>query len=142
MARPARKNERGLTLVETLVALAIVFIVFMGLMETGMLVLDYNINNTIRDEGVRVAEMAMEQTRNRPFTELQVLATTPEAPVTETRSIRGLSVGYNWWTTVTALNADTLRVAVDVTWTRNAWTPSGRNQRNYGHQLITLVRNR
>lgn len=140
--RFARKNERGLTLVETLVALAIVFVVFMGLMETGMLVLDHNINNTIRDEGVRVAEMAMEQTRHRPFAELKDLVSTPEAAATETRSIRGLNVDYGWETTVTSLNADTLQVAVDVTWTRSAWTPSGRSQRNYSHRLMTIVRSR
>ena len=34
MVGPARKNEKGLTLLETVVALAIVFIVFLGLADS------------------------------------------------------------------------------------------------------------
>ena len=141
-AASARKNERGLTLVETVVALAIVFIVFLGLTDVGLLVLDHNINNVVRDEGVRVAEMAMEQTRNRDFAELQSLEFDPDPPTTVTRSIRGLSMAYVWQPTVTALNARNLQVAVSVTWNRSAWTPSGRKPRNYTHQLVSIVSSR
>lgn len=129
--RAARKNECGLTLIETLVALAIVFIVFMGLMEAGLLMAEHNINNTVRDEGVAVAEMAMESVRTTPFAAVAVL---PATPTTVTRSIRNLSVDYVWAPTVTALNADTLQVAINVTWSRRG--------RAYNHQLMTIVRNR
>ena len=41
---PARKNSAsGMTLVEVIVALAIVFIVFLGMSSGGMVVLDQNI---------------------------------------------------------------------------------------------------
>lgn len=146
MARPARKSERGLTLVETVIALAIVFIVFMGLMETGVLVLDYNITNTMRDEGVKVGEMELATVRETPFATLDGLAGTGPQPSPNgiaSREIRGLSRDYTPTWTVTRLAAGTLQVLVDVTWQRNAWRPSGpAQQRNYSHQLVTLVRQR
>ena len=139
MVASVRKNERGLSLLETLVALAIVFIVFLGLAEAGLLVLDFNINNTIRDEGVKVTEMEMAEVRNTAFAALPVGATIrPAVP----RQVRGMTVSYTPTWNITQLNADNLQVAINVTWTRNAWTPSGRILRNYSHQAITLVRNR
>jgi type IV pilus assembly protein PilV len=131
MVRAARRSERGLTLIETLVALAIVFIVFLGLTQAGLLMAEHNMNNTIRDEGVSVAEAAMESARSRPFAALAVL---PSTPTTVARPIRNLNVDYVWTPTVTALNADTLQVAIEVTWSRRG--------RAYNHRVLTLVRNR
>lgn len=139
MVESARKNEKGMTLLETLVALAIVFIVFLGLAETGLLVLEFNINNTIRDEGVRVTEMEMAQVRNTAFAALPTGATIRPAV---SRQVRGLTVNYTPTWNVTPLNADNLQVAINVAWQRNAWTPSGRKLRNYSHQVTTIVRNR
>ena len=56
-----------MTLVEVLVAMAIVFIVFLGMSSAGLVVLDQNIKNSQRDEAVSVAEMEMQQVRNTPF---------------------------------------------------------------------------
>lgn len=64
------KNNGGMTLVEVLVAMAIVFIVFLGLSSGGIVVLDQNIKNSQRDEAVSVAEMWMEKVRNTPFIDL------------------------------------------------------------------------
>lgn len=139
MAASAWKNERGLSLLETLVALAIVFIVFLGLAEAGLLVLDFNINNTIRDEGVKVMEMEMAQVRNTPVSALPIGST---ARPTVSRQVRGLTVDFTPTWNVTALNADNLQVVINVIWSRNAWTPSGRTLRNYSHQVTTIVRNR
>lgn len=139
MVGSARKNEKGVTLLETIVALAIVFIVFLGLTDAGLLALEFNINNTIRDEGVRVAEMEMAQVRNTAFSALPAGATTRSAVP---RQVRGLTVNYTPTWTITPLNADNLQVVINVAWTRNAWTPSGRKLRNQSHQVTTIVRNR
>ena len=61
------KNNDGMTLVEVLVAMAIVFIVFLGMSSAGLVVLDQNIKNSQRDEAVSVAEMEMQQVRNTFF---------------------------------------------------------------------------
>lgn len=138
MARSARKNERGLTLIETVVALAIVFIVFLGLTEAGLLVLDHNINNTIRDEGVSVTEIEMSTVRQTPFSTLFAMPEGAPQPslngAVVSRQIRGLTVDYAPTWTLTHLNADTLQVVVGVGWTRRG--------RAYSHQATTIVRNR
>lgn len=131
MARSARKNERGLTLLETVVALGIIFIVFLGLTDAGLLVVEYNIRNTIRDEGVSVAESEMASVRNIPFAALTVGVTA--RPVVAQR-IRGLTVNYTPSWTITTLNADNLQVVVNVGWNRRG--------KAYSHQATTIVRNR
>ena len=65
--RLRRKITVGMTLVEVLVAMAIVFIIFLGMSSAGLVVLDQNIKNSQRDEAVGVAEMEMQQVRNTPF---------------------------------------------------------------------------
>jgi type II secretory pathway pseudopilin PulG len=131
MARLARKSERGLTLLETVIALAIVFIVFLGLTDASLLVVDYNIKNTVRDEGVSVAETEMAAVREIPFSAIPVGVTNRPAV---TRQIRGLAMAYTPTWTITALNADNLQVVVNVGWTRRG--------KPYNHQATTLVRKR
>ena len=131
MVRPVKRSERGLTLLETVVALAIVFIVFLGLTDAGLLVMEHNIRNTIRDEGVRVAETEMASVREIPFAAIPVGVTNRPAVI---RQIRGLAVSYAPTWTVTAINADNLQVVVNVGWTRGG--------RAYSHQATTIARNR
>ena len=131
MARSARKNERGLTLLETVVALAIIFIVFLGLTDAGLLVMEHNIRNTVRDEGVSVTEFEMAAVSNIPFAALPVGVTA--RPVVS-RQIRGLTMNYTPSWTITALNADNRQVVVNVGWSRRGKT--------YNHQATTIVRNR
>jgi len=57
LAVPVSKNNAsGMTLVEVIVSLAIVFVVFLGLSASGLVVLNENIKNDFRDEAVNVAE--------------------------------------------------------------------------------------
>ncbi|OGP35283.1 MAG: hypothetical protein A2X88_09065 [Deltaproteobacteria bacterium GWC2_65_14] len=114
-----------------MVALAIIFIVFLGLTDAGLLVVEYNIRNTIRDEGVSVAESEMAAMRNIPFAALTVGVTA--RPVVAQR-IRGLTVNYTPSWTITTLNADNLQVVVNVGWNRRGIA--------YSHQATTIVRNR
>ncbi|HBX43178.1 MAG TPA: hypothetical protein DEH27_05030 [Deltaproteobacteria bacterium] len=149
MVASVRKNEKGMTLLETVVALAIVFIVFLGLADAGLLVFDFNINNAIRDEGVKVTEMEMATVRGTSYSTLNdpvlypdnVAKQSPNGSVVP-RQIRGLTVNYAPRWTVIRLNADNLQVAINVAWQRSAWTSSGRALRNYSHQVTTIVRNR
>lgn len=136
--RLARKNERGLTLLETVVSMAIVFIVFLGLTDASLLVVDHNINNTIRDEGVSVATMEMSTVRQTPYSTLFAMpkGAPQQSPngVVVSRQMRGLTVDYTPRWTLTELNTDTLQVLVDVGWNRRG--------RAYSHQATTIVRNR
>jgi prepilin-type N-terminal cleavage/methylation domain-containing protein len=133
------KNNRGMTLVEVLVAMAIVFIVFLGMSSAGLVVLDQNIKNSQRDEAVSVAEMEIEDVRTIPFA---IIANDNHV---ETRKIRGLNVAYNVVRTVTNPNGTTpandpnnRRVTVNVTWTRI----ENQQTKTYDHTVLTIVRSR
>ena len=128
-----------MTLIEVLVAMAIVFIVFLGMSSAGLVVLDQNINNSQQDEAVGVAEMEMQQVRNTPF------ATIANDNHIVYRQIRGLNVGYTVARTVANPNGATpatdpnnRRVTINVTWDRIV----NNQTKTYNHTVITIVRPR
>lgn len=125
------KSDSGMTLIEVLVALAISFVIFIGLSTTGVFVLNENIKNTMRDEAVGVAEMAVEAARNTFFDNL---ASLPADNVV--RQIRGIAVPYSVTRTVTNLDTDNRQVLINVAWTRT----DDRGTRSYSHQVQTIVR--
>jgi prepilin-type N-terminal cleavage/methylation domain-containing protein len=133
MAESALKNNGGMTLVEVLVALAITFIIFLGLSDAGLVVLNENIKNSLRDEAVSVAEAEVQAVRNMPFASLPVadntLTFTP-AP----RMIRGLSASYSVTRSIRYLDPQNRELTVDVVWNRH--------QKSYSHRVVTIVRQR
>ena len=128
------KNNGGMSLVEVLVAMAILFIVFLGMSSAGLVVLDQNIKNSQRDEAVNVAEMEMQQVRNIPF------ATIANDNHIVYRRIRGLNVGYTVARTVVTPGADPNNrlITINVTWTRI----ENHQTRSYNHTVLTIVRQR
>lgn len=127
----AWRGESGFTLIEVLVALAIVFVVFLGLTDAGLVALDRNIGNACRDEAVAVAAAQLEEARNMPFSVLSAAAGTTVLPAVVKR-IRGLDVSYGVSRSVNVLNADNLQVGITVQWTRRG--------KAYSHQIFTIVR--
>jgi prepilin-type N-terminal cleavage/methylation domain-containing protein len=133
MGRSALKNNGGMTLVEVLVALAITFIIFLGLSDAGLVVLNENIKNSIRDEAVSVAEADVQAVRNIPFASLP----TADNTVTFTpppRMIRGLNATYSVTRSIRYLDPENRELTVNVDWTRQ--------QKSYNHRVITIVRQR
>ena len=133
------KNNGGMTLVEVLVAMAIVFIVFLGMSSAGLVVLDQNIRNSQRDEAVSVAEMEMQQVRSTPF------ATIANDNHIVSRQIRGMNVGYAVARTVAnpdgstpATDPTNRQVTINVTWNRI----ENQQTRSYNHRVLTIVRSR
>ena len=128
-----------MTLIEVLVAMAIVFIVFLGMSSAGLVVLDQNIKNSQRDEAVSVAEMEMQQVRNTLFSTLTSAPDNVSVPIDNvSRQIRGLTMNYDVWRTVNHLDVNNLQVSIRVTWNRieNNLT------RSYDHTVIAIVRSR
>ena len=139
MLESALKNNAGMTLIEVMVAMAIVFIIFLGMSSAGLVVLDQNIRNSQRDEAVSVAEMEMQEARNIPF------ATIANDNHIVYRQIRGLNVGYTVARTVANPNGTTpatdpnnRRVTINVTWSRIV----NNQTRTYNHTVLTFVRSR
>ena len=129
------KNNEGMTLIEVLIAVAITFIVFLGLSGAGIFVLNENIKNELRDEAVSVAGMEMEQARNTPFDTLSSAVGTTTLPPS-VRQIRGLTVNYGVTRTVTQLDMNNLQIAINVTWTRT----ESNQTKQYSHAIATIVR--
>ena len=126
-----------MTLVEVLVAMAIVFIVFLGMSSAGLVVLDQNIKNSQRDEAVSVAEMEMQQVRNTPFSVLTLASDNVSVPIDNvSRQIRGLNTNYSVWRTVNHLDVNNLQVSIRVTWNRI----ENQQTRSYNHTVLTIVR--
>ena len=125
---PAVWNDnRGLTLIEVMISLVIVFIVFIGLSSSGLLVLEENIRNSLRDEAVAVSEREVQHARNLPLDNV-VSGTRPAV----TFPFRGLVVTYTPSWTVSVLDGSTKQLNVAVTWNRRG--------RTYSHQVATIVR--
>lgn len=134
-----KDSASGMTLVEVLVALAIVFIVFLGMSSGGLVVLDQNIKNSQRDEAVSVAEMELQQVRNTPFNTLTLAPDNVSVSIDNvSRQIRGLNMNYGVWQTVNHLDVNNLQVAIRVTWNRI----ENRQTRSYDHTVLTIVRER
>ena len=121
-----------MTLIEVLVSLVIVFIVFLGLSSSGLVVLDQNIKNELRDEAVSVADSAVQDARRASFDTLD----TPLPAVNVFRLIRNVNKPFTVTRTVTILDGDNRQVTINVAWSRI----EGNLTRSYSHQVVTVVR--
>lgn len=130
MERPVLKNDRGLTLLELVIAVSIMFIVFLGLTGTVMTGMEYNIRNALLDEAVSVGEARMNEIRSLPFDNI----VTPAGPATVTRDVRRFNAAYTVTTTVTDPATDIKQVTMVVTWTRQGMARS--------HTFSSIVRRR
>lgn len=120
-----------MTLIEVLVSLVIVFVIFLGLSSSGLVVLDQNIKNELRDEAVSVADNAVQDARLARFDNVTDL---PAYNVL--RPVRNVNRSFTVTRTVTILDPDNRQVAVNVTWTRM----ENGHPRTYSHQVVTIVR--
>jgi prepilin-type N-terminal cleavage/methylation domain-containing protein len=133
------KNNGGMTLIEVMVAMAIVFIVFLGMSSAGIVVLDQNIKNSQRDEAVSVAEMELQDVRNTPFNVLTLAPDNVSVSIDNvSRQIRRLNMNYGVWRTVTHLDVNNLQVSIRVTWNRI----ENHQTKSYDHTVMTIVRPR
>ncbi len=120
-----------MTLVEVLVSLVIVFIIFLGLSASGLVVLNENIKNEMRDEAVSVADNAVQVARRTTFDNVISLPSDNVLLL-----VRNVNRPFTVTRTVTSLDGDNKQVTVTVGWTRTE-----NNQVNsYTHQIATIVR--
>ena len=120
-----------MTLIEVLVSLVIVFVIFLGLSSSGLVVLDQNIKNELRDEAVSVADNAVQDARLARFDNVTDL---PAYNVL--RPVRNVNRSFTVTRTVTILDPDNRQVTVNVAWTRM----ENGQPRTYSHQVVTIVR--
>lgn len=134
LAVPVSKNSAsGMTLVEVLVSLVIVFIVFLGLSASGLFVLDENIKNEMRDEAVSVADNAVQTARRTYFDNLVNLDNTT---VVVSRRIRNVDKDYTvkWKVNSLGTGSGVDNVTITVTW------PVRNQSYDSSHTVVTIVR--
>lgn len=129
----SKNSASGMTLVEVLVSLVIVFIIFLGLSGSGLVVLNENIKNEMRDEAVSVADNAVQVARRTLFDNLITLP-----PDNVLRLVRNVNRPFTVTRTVTSLDGDNRQVTVNVGWTRM----ENNQVKSYNHQVATIVRRR
>lgn len=131
MGLSASKNERGMTIIEVLVSLVIVFIIFLGISAAGIVSLNANIRNELRDEAVSVADGELQEARRAAFDNLVTLS-----PDNVVRRIRSVDRPFTVTRAVSNLDADNRQVTILVAWTR---VEDGQTK-SYTHQVSTIVR--
>jgi prepilin-type N-terminal cleavage/methylation domain-containing protein len=140
MDQSALSNKHGYTLIEVVLALAILAIVSVALMQSSLLVIQKNSQNEMRDEAVRLGEQMMNAIRSSPAG-FDVPAATPShldlfvesytLPAIS-RIIRGGTVQYSVRKMVSWLDTSTKQITVTVNW-------SFKNQ-PYSHSVVSIVR--
>jgi len=141
--RVALLNKKGLSLVEVMIALVIVLLVFLALMQTALVSIESNTVNILRDEAVSIAEMRMNELRNRPFDDLDLNGTLDPNPLiinqTINRTLKNISnFPFTTVTTINALNTDNKQIIITVTWEWKDKTVANVNP--YTHSITTIRR--
>ena len=129
MERPARYNNKGMTLIEVMISFLILMVVALAVMKTALVGMSTNMQNSLRDEAVNVVDLRMNELRNTAFDSIS-LGVTTEAAIP--RTFRAASVSYRPTRTVTSINADTIQITMSVAWTYQGQT--------YTHSVTSIMR--
>lgn len=129
MERNVIQDKKGFTLIEVMVAFVIILVMMLGLLNLTAQVTAVGVQNTIRDEGIKVAEEIMAQVRGLPYD--NIITNPPEIPSSITRNLRNFSMTYSPLVRVTTYAA---AKTIDVTVT---WQYRGTN---FSHTISSLVR--
>lgn len=130
-------NNKGVTLVEVMIAMVILLIVFMGLVQASLVSINSNTRNVLRDEAVRITSDELTKIRASAYDDLDRDAGTvldyPAAPdVTITRTFRNFDVSYDIDVVITILDAEHKHISIETTWD---WQGE-----QYTHQIVTTRR--
>jgi prepilin-type N-terminal cleavage/methylation domain-containing protein len=143
MEQRVLKNNKGLTLVEVLIAMVVFLLVSLAMMQTALVGIDANSRNFLRDEAVNVTEMRMNEARNVPFASL--ISDAADVPIV--RNIRNMTGGvtFNTRVVVTELDGDgnlgtddanIKQINVTTTWEWRDNTVANGNA--YTHRISTI----
>jgi prepilin-type N-terminal cleavage/methylation domain-containing protein len=119
-------NDRGLTLIEVMIASLIILILFLALMQSVLLSVNMNNKNQLRDAAVSVAEERMRELRSLDFDDTILSAAIhPPAAMTNgtvtlastvTRNFRNFTRDFNMTHTITDLGVPGKSITVRVSY--------------------------
>ncbi len=120
-----------MTLIEVMIALVILMVVALASMQIALVGMSMNLQNSLRDAAVNIADQQMSAVREWPFDSIVSNATLSPSPVTLT--FRGASVSFApVLNPVTSIDSNTKQATVTVTWPFKGQT--------YTHSISTIVR--
>ena len=130
-------NNKGMSLIELMIAMSIILIMFLTLLMTSLLSSTTNMQNIIRDEAIQIAEMKQVELGNIEFDNLpgeagvETIAENPDLQ----RTIRNFNVDFTSTVVVEdhpAVNPLARQINVTV-----AWSYKGED---YTHSVATIKR--
>lgn len=127
-------DKKGFTLIELLVSMLVLSLGMMAMLDGIGNYIRINIDNSMRNEAMRIAETTLETLRNSRFDDVQ--AGSVVIPATEQRRFRNIAVTYNVnWVrqNLSIVNGSPVSVAIQVNVT---WTHRGVNHR---HDAATIM---
>ena len=136
-------NNKGFTLVEVMISLAIFLIVFMGLMQTALLSIDGNVRNVERDEAITIVNGEMDNLRNVPFNDTLLNAGTNCPPTPIKKDFRNIRKDYYICRIITDLDAgvNTKSIQVVIGWDhKNETAAQSPTNREFQHSITTVRR--
>ncbi|MEW6108539.1 MAG: prepilin-type N-terminal cleavage/methylation domain-containing protein [Nitrospirota bacterium] len=129
--------NKGVTLVEIMIALVILLIVFLGLMQTALLSIQSNMINVLRDEAVSMTSAQMAILRSASYEDMDQDGGIDASPLNfnrnQNRDIRNV-VNHPFTVAINIQTLDTEHKQITVTTT---WSWQGQN---YQHQIMSIRR--
>jgi prepilin-type N-terminal cleavage/methylation domain-containing protein len=132
-------NNKGMTLIEMLIALVIILITTLAMMSTALLGIQTNMINSLRDEAVGVADERMTALTNIPFptppATNELTATGSEvADATVVRTVRASAVTFTRTRIVADVGSsgELKQVTVTVTWSFKG--------KDYTHRITSILK--
>jgi prepilin-type N-terminal cleavage/methylation domain-containing protein len=139
------QNNRGLSLIEVIIALVILLFIFIGLVQTSLVAIENNMINSLRDEGVRITSDTLARVRAETFDDMNDNGTNDNTDgwplvfnLNTNRDFRNVTVPYTVEVTITSLGADYRQISIITQWEWKDRTIGGGDP--YEHQIVSTRR--
>jgi len=119
MAHSVKLNNKGMSLLEVMIATVFLMVVSLALLQTSLLGFQENLRNSLRDEAVRIADQRIGDLRARTYTKAftDPMLNSGVNTTTMTRKLRSFQKDFSITTTITDLSSDNKQITVVVSWT-------------------------
>jgi len=135
-------SNKGISIIEVTVALALLLLVLLGLMQTLMLSAQVNIKNRLRDEAVKIAREELECTRNLLFDNVNNSICIANTNNIVTRRFRNFNAEFCLTKTVTS-QGNVKRIELNVHWNYRKLSSQytcGNNSYEYRYATSTILK--